>query len=464
MPITFGTDGWRGILAADFTFQGVRAVARAIADYMGKAESGRPCLIGYDHRFLAPEMAAAAALELEQHGVRALVSDGPIPTPVLACAILDRGAGGAIMFTASHNPPLYQGMKFIPSYGGPATSEITTGLEAGANRYLAEASAAGPGREQPETFEPVGRYWQRLAALVDLEAAQRAGLKLVIDAMHGVGGPYLDRLGGGGALRLHFARDPLFGGLTPEPTAEHLQELTGLVRAGHGQVGLATDGDADRFGAVDPERGYLTPNQVLALSLWYLLERRGLKGAGVARTLATTHLLDRIAAANGLPVFETPVGFKHLGQQLLHADVLLAGEESGGMGIKGHVPEKDGILACFLLAEMVARTGRSLGQLLGEIEGRFGALYSQRIDLHLSGPGERERIAAALREGPPARLGGKTVEAVDTIDGFRFRLAGGAWALLRFSGTEPLVRVYGEADSPAELAAVLADARKVVGA
>jgi len=282
---------------------------------------------------------------------------------------------------------------------------------------------------------------------------------VAVDAMYGVGAPYLERLGG---VRLHFARDPLFGGLTPEPTAEHLQELTQLVRNGEAQVGLATDGDADRFGAVDRERGYVTPNQVLVLSLWYLLERRGLKGAGVARTLATTHLLDRIAAAGGLQVFETPVGFKYLGQKLLHDDALLAGEESGGMGIKGHVPEKDGILACFLLAEMVARTGRSLGQLLKDIEGRYGALYNRRVDIHLSGPGERERIADALRTAPPERLGGKAVAGIDTLDGFRFRLADGAWALLRFSGTEPLVRIYGEAESPDELAVVLADAGKVV--
>ena len=462
MGITFGTDGWRGILAADFTFAGVRAVARAIADYLKAAEPGRTCLIGYDHRFLAAEMAATAAAELAAHGVPALVSDGPIATPVLACAILDRGAGGAIMFTASHNPPLYQGMKFIPSYGGPATADITGSLEAGANAYLATASPAGPGRAAVETFDPVGRYWERLANLVDLEAAQRAGLRLGLDAMYGVGGPYLARLGGDNTIRLHFARDPLFGGLTPEPNAEHLQELIALVAAGQVQLGLATDGDADRFGAVDGRRSYLTPNQVLVLSLWYLLEQRGMRGAAVARTVATTHLLDRIAAAHGLDVIETPVGFKHVGQALLHQDALLGGEESGGMGLKGHVPEKDGILVCFLLAEMVARTGRSLGQLLDEIEGRFGALYNRRIDVHLSGPGERERISQALRTAPPDALGGQAVTAMDTVDGFRFRLAGGAWALLRFSGTEPLVRLYGEASMPAELAAVLADAGKVV--
>lgn len=462
MPISFGTDGWRGILAADFTFQGVRAVARAVGNYLKEAEPGRVCLIGYDHRFLAPEMAAAAAAELAEGGVRALVSAGPIPTPVLACAILDHAAGGAIMFTASHNPPLYQGVKFIPSYAGPATSDITSRLEAGANAVLDTMPAGGPGRESPEGFEPVGRYWHRLSQLVDLEAANRAELRLALDAMYGVGGPYLGRLGGSSAYRLHFGRDPLFGGLTPEPTSEHLRELIGLVTGGAYELGLATDGDADRFGAVDPQRGYLTPNQVIVLSLWYLLEKRGLRGQGVARTLATTHLIDRIAAAHGLPVFETPVGFKHLGQMILHRGALLGGEESGGMGMLGHVPEKDGILVCFLLAEMVARTGRSLGRLLSDVERRYGALYNRRIDIHLQGPESRSQISARLKEAPPASLGGRAVTGVLNIDGFKFSLQGGGWVLLRFSGTEPLVRIYGEAASPAELDAIVHDAQKVV--
>lgn len=455
--ITFGTDGWRGILAADFTFRNVRAVARAVAGYLLRTQPGRGCIIGYDNRFLAPEMARAAWAVLQAEGVPAVLTDRPAPTPVVAYAVRERGAGGAIMFTASHNPPMYQGMKFIPHYAGPALPEITRELQARANELAPDerADAQLPLPDEVPTFDPAPAYWAHLSTMVDVERLAASGLTFAYDAMHGVGAEYMARLQP--EVFLHRERDPLFGGLTPEPTGDGLGPLMAAMQAAGAALGLANDGDADRFGCVDPELGFLSANQVLTLLLWYLTERQGRKGM-VVRTVATTHLLDRIAQAQGCRVLETPVGFKHLAQAMLAHDVLLAGEESGGLSIGGHIPEKDGILACLLLAQIRLETGRGLGETLKEIYRQYGATYTRRLDRHLR-PGDRERMEARLQRAEfPAHMGGRSVLALNLADGYKFLLEGGGWALLRFSGTEPMVRVYGEADSQAELEAILQSA------
>lgn len=453
--ITFGTDGWRGVLAADFTFQGVRAVARAVAAYLKAEEPSRPCIIGYDNRFLAVEMARAAWEVLSREGVEAVLTDRPTPTPVVAYAVKARKAGGAIMFTASHNPPIYQGMKFIPSYAGPASPEITRRLEAAAN--IAKPKERTDGRVPAEvpTFDPAPDYWSHLESLVDFERLESSNLALAYDAMYGVGAEYMARLKP--RLCLHGEPDPLFGGITPEPTGDGLAPLIQAMQASGAALGLANDGDADRFGVVDPGVGYLSANQVLTLLLWYLTTVKQRKGM-VVRTLATTHLLDRIALAHGCQVRETPVGFKYLAQAMLQHEVLLAGEESGGLSIGGHIPEKDGILACLLLAQIRAETGRPLGELLAEIYQTYGSLYTRRIDLHLQ-PGDRERIEGRFARGKyPRALGGLTVKGVGRVDGYKFLLEGGDWLLLRFSGTEPLVRIYGESAREVGLEALLHDA------
>lgn len=466
--ITFGTDGWRGILAADFTFAGVRAVAGAVAIYLNVHEGDKPALIGYDNRFLAYEMALAAREVLEGAGIKTLVTEQPTPTPVVAHAVQAQGAGGAIMFTASHNPPLYQGMKFIPSYAGPATPEITSQIELDANRLLIAGPSAGlpagalasHGRDDnhvgPDfTFNPDLAYWAAVAKLVDLEAVRGAGLAVAADPMYGVGSRYLARLVSQPDYFLHGGRDPLFGGLTPEPNAQHLAELITLMKMHNLDLGLATDGDADRFGVIDADAGYLTPNQVLVLLFWYLAERRKLPG-GVARTVATTHLLDRIAGGLNRPVYETPVGFKWVGQVMRERQVCIGGEESGGLSIYGHIPEKDGILADLLLLEMRATLGYSLGEALRRIEREFGPTFTRRVDVSLA-PGDRTRMEAKLTESAPRRLGGLEVTGSDRIDGFRFHLGQDAWSLVRFSGTEPLMRVYGEGRTAGELQAILDD-------
>jgi phosphomannomutase len=452
--IKFGTDGWRGILAADFTFRNVRAVARAVAGYLKAAEPDKVCLIGYDNRFLAPEMAKVAWDVLQAEDVPATLVDRPTPTPVLAYAVKQREAGGAIMFTASHNPPMWQGMKFIPSYAGPASPEITRQLEAAANRYAAdERIDAQIPAEVPE-FDPAPAYWAHLEQLVDLPKLRASGLTFAYDGMYGVGSEYMARLQP--KVFLHGTRDPLFGGITPEPTGEGLQPLIKAMHEAGAALGLANDGDADRFGVVDPALGYLNANQVLTLLLWYLTEVKGRKGM-VVRTLATTHLLDRIAAASGCPVLETPVGFKYLAQAMLEHDVLLAGEESGGLSVGGHIPEKDGILACLLMAQIRAECG-PLKELLDNIAFRFGKVFTRRIDVHLH-PGDKEKIEARLQaEQFPKEIGGCRVLGLEKRDGYKFLLEGGAWTLMRFSGTEPLVRVYGEAETAEHLKRVLNDA------
>lgn len=465
--IRFGTDGWRGILAADFTFAGVRAVAGAIARFLDEHEAGKPVLIGYDNRFLAYEMALTAQERLAEYGIGAWVTAEPCPTPVLAHAVRQRQAGGAIMFTASHNPPPYQGMKFIPSYAGPATPEITNWIEAEANALLAAGAAGSPPtavlashgqakcHKDPFIFDPAPEYWAALERLVDFDAIRHASLNVAVDPMYGVGSRYLARLATDPGLLLHGGRDPLFGGLTPEPTQQRLGELASLVRDHGCHLGLATDGDADRFGVIDSEAGYLTPNQVLLLLFWYLAERRGMPG-GVARTVATTHALDRIADALGRPVHATPVGFKWVGEVMRREPICIGGEESGGLSVLGHIPEKDGILANLLLLEMRAVLGCSLGQALRRIEAEYGPTFTRRIDVALA-PGDRTCIEARLVAGTPATLGGLDVIGVDRLDGFRFQLEEGAWTLVRFSGTEPLMRIYGEAGSAAQLQAILDD-------
>ncbi|HYG60909.1 MAG TPA: phosphoglucomutase/phosphomannomutase family protein, partial [Symbiobacteriaceae bacterium] len=430
-------------------------VARAVAGYLKHSEPGKVCIIGYDNRFLAPEMARAAWDVLQREGVEAVLTDRPTPTPVVAYAVKERGAGGAIMFTASHNPPIWQGMKFIPAYAGPASPEITRWLEEAANRLADGERVDARVPVDVPVFDPAPAYWAHLEGLVDLPALQKTPLVFAYDAMYGVGAEYMARLQP--KVFLHSERDPLFGGITPEPTGDGLIPLVKAMKEHRADLGLANDGDADRFGCVDPLTGYVNANQVLILLLWYLTRVKGRRGM-VVRTLATTHLLDRIAAAEGCPVKETPVGFKHLAQAMLEHDVLLAGEESGGLSIGGHIPEKDGILACLLLAQIRMETGRPLSETLAAIYQQYGNVFTRRVDVHLH-PGDRERIEARFRAGQwPAVLGRRAVHSVGREDGYKFLLEGGAWALLRFSGTEPLVRVYGEADSEEQLQSLLNDA------
>ncbi|NLG83636.1 MAG: phosphoglucomutase/phosphomannomutase family protein [Firmicutes bacterium] len=448
VKIKFGTDGWRALMCDEFTLGPVRRVVQAIADYVRRhGGEERGLVVGYDARFFSDRFAEEASRVLLANGIRVFTLPRDLPTPVVAFAVKHRGAFGAIMFTASHNPPEYNGIKFIPAYAGPATPEITGEIEA----LLAAQNGEIPPPGKPEgshllvSYDPVPAYLAHLAGLVDREAIARSGLRLVVDPMFGSGRGLLDRfLGEDGRVEtIHDRRDPLFGGMMPDPQEANLAELRARVTAVPNSLGLATDGDADRFGIVDADGTYLTPNQVIALLLFHLVRGRGWKGVAV-RTVATTHLIDRIAAAWGLSTVETPVGFKYIGEIMRTRPVVIGGEESGGLSIRGHIPEKDGLLACALAAEMRAMSGRPLVATLAELYREYGGAYTRRLDLHLDQE-EKERLMRSFLDDPPTRVLGQEVVEVRRIDGVKCLLASGAWFLLRPSGTESLVRVYVEA-------------------
>jgi len=469
--ITFGTDGWRGVIADDFTFANVALVAQAIADYLteqGVADRG--VVVGYDNRFLAERFADTVAAVLRGRGIPVLLSERPRPTPVIAFAVRHYGAAGAVMLTASHNPPEYSGLKFIPDYAGPALPRITRAIEehlrrreSGSVLYPAEPGAGSRGAEV-RSIDPDRAYHRHLAQLIDFAAIRRAGVKVVVDPLYGAGIGYLETaLGGDGVTveALHARRDPLFGGSLPDPSEKHLGELRERVLATGAHLGLGLDGDADRLGVIDADGSYVSPNQFLALAAFHLYEVRGEHGP-LARTVATTHLVDRIARAYGHEVIETPVGFKYIAQCLLERGAVAGGEESGGFSMRGHIPEKDGILAGLLAAEMVAVHGKSLTSLLEDVMRRFGRVCSERVDIRTA-PAAKERVLERLGSLAPASLGGRAVEERVTLDGVKLVRDDGAWVLVRASGTEPVFRVYTEAGTPDDAAAMRREVRAALG-
>lgn len=442
--IKFGTDGWRGVIARDFTFANLKLVVRAVAAYLrSEALAGRGVVVAYDNRFMAEQFAAAAAEEFQRWGIKVYFPERAVPTPVAAFAIKHLGAGGAVVLTASHNPPEYCGIKFIPEYAGPALPDVTERIE----ELLAEAPAPPAGLSaRVVELTPMEDYFTHLFGLVDGEAIRRAGLRIVVDPMYGAGIGYLDRVLerlGAQVSTIHNRRDPLFGGGLPDPSEARLGELRDVVLHTGAHLGLALDGDADRLGIIDADGTYVSPNQMLALTCYHLLEARGWRGP-VARTVATTHAVDRIAAGYGVEVCETPVGFKYIGRCLRDFGCICGGEESGGLSIRGHVPEKDGMLAGILVAEVIAVHGKPLTAVLDEISARFGCVAGIRKDYRTT-PEEKERITGVLSRFRPSEIAGEAVKSRNEIDGVKLELISGAWVLVRASGTEPVFRVYSEA-------------------
>ncbi|MEW6183218.1 MAG: phosphoglucomutase/phosphomannomutase family protein [Bacillota bacterium] len=444
--IKFGTDGWRGIIAREFTFANVELVAAAVAAYLkDEGLDDRGVVIAYDNRFLADRFAAAVAEVLRGWGVTAYFPKRPVPTPVAAFAIRNLSTGGAIVLTASHNPPEYCGIKFIPEYAGPALPDVTGKIESLiAEPRKAPGGAAAPLRE----LDPEEEYFRHVSTLVDGEAIRKAGLKIVVDPMHGAGIGYLDTLLkrlGVEVFTIHNTRDPLFGGGLPDPSEARVGDLRDSVLSTGSHLGLALDGDADRLGIIDASGAYISPNQLLSLAYHHLLDKRGLRG-DVARTVATTHLVDRIAAGYGAGVCETPVGFKYIGRCLRESGCICGGEESGGLSISGHVPEKDGILAGLLASEVAAVNGKSLAAVLDGILDRFGRVESVRVDLRTT-PADKKHIIENLESFRPSNIAGEEVKRCTTVDGLKIELSSGAWVLVRASGTEPVFRVYTEASA-----------------
>ena len=448
--ITFGTDGWRAIIADQFTFANVERVAYAAGQYV-KDEYYRdgkkpPILIGYDTRFLADKFALRVAQVLIGMGVEARISDRDIPTPVIAWATQLEPTAGALQLTASHNPPEYCGIKYIPHFAGPATNEIT-------NRIVSYLEDIPVGYEftpcEVAAFDAKQGYFEAVRKRVDWEKIKKSGLKIACDTIYSTSRGYLDTLleqTGLHVKALHNWRDPLFGGGMPEPKPENLKELIKLVADEHYDIGVATDGDADRFGVIDEKGNYVSPNQLLCLLTRHLVKNFGLKGA-VIRTVATTHLLDRLCEMYGLEIFETPVGFKYIGEHMRLRDVLIGGEESGGLSVTGHIPEKDGILANMLVIEMLAYEKKPLSQVWKELQDEAGLhLTYARRDLLLT-PSTHRGLIERLNAAPFDQIGKYKVEKVGRADGLKFYIDHNNWILVRPSGTEPLMRLYFEGTS-----------------
>jgi phosphoglucomutase len=467
MAIKFGTSGWRALIADEFTFANVRRVTAAIARHLTETgDAGKGVLVSMDTRFLADRFAWAAADELLRQGVGVRLTDRDAPTPAIAHAVVAGGLGGAVNLTASHNPPWYCGLKFSPSTGAAAPTEVTDRIEEtlrgevevrGEGPVERDDLLSRPGCELVSVREP---YLARLGEIVDVRALESNPQKVVVDCLYGTCRGYLPEflLDHGCEVRvLHAYRDAFFGGHTPEPSGRSLEELSQAVRDSDAVVGLACDGDADRFGVVDSTGHYVNANMIVALVFWHLARERGWEG-GVARSVATTHLVDALARKLDRRVHRTPVGIKYLAELVRGGEVVLGGEESAGICFKDHVPDKDGILACALVAETVARTGKGVRRLIEDLYVEAGRRYlNGRLNLRLTdelAPRVKERLAGE----PPTTFAGVAVRGVDRTDGIKLLLADDCWVMLRPSGTEPVVRMYAEAHDEVRLDELVAAA------
>jgi len=470
-PIKFGTDGWRGVIARDFTFDNVRACAQGVADYLKEAGlANRGLIIGYDTRFASEDFAQAAAEVAAASGIKAYLCSKATATPVISYGVLAKKTGGAIIITASHNPANWNGFKYKNEEGSSAPSEVTAKIE----KYISRTLASGKIKSMPldkaleqkivQYLDLTPIYVKQINRLIDLERLRQGRLKVVVDPMYGSGIGYFQTLLGGGRLKLieiNSERNPLFPGIQPEPIAINLTKLSATIKQQKADVGLATDGDADRIGIVDEKGVFLTQLQVFALLCLYLLEVRGERGA-IVKTITTTTMLDRLGEIFNVPVYETPVGFKYVAPVMLAKNALVGGEESGGYGFRGHVLERDGILAGLYFLDFMLKTGKTPSQLLEYLYGKVGPHHYQRQDFEFP-ENERQAIIKRITDNPPQSLDGVKVAKLDTSDGFRFILADTSWLLIRFSGTEPLLRTYAESDSPARVERLLELGRKLAG-
>ena len=469
-PIKFGTSGWRGLIADDFTFASVRLAVTAIADHVNSKAKNPTILVGYDPRFYSEEFSQLAVNILEQHGIRTLLCETFTPTPAIAYEIMRRKLDGAINFTASHNPAQYHGLKFSSADAGPALPEVTKDIEA---RVLAmvekdgyEEELAKSSREKRRASEMVNlreTYLARLEQLVRFEVLRGSRNRFVTDALHGCGAGYLDRVltrNGVQVQTMRLNRDCLFDGTGPDVSEENLAPLRKAVKETGASAGLATDGDADRFGVIDGDGRWVQPNHILALLYDYLVETRGWN-MPAARSVATTQMVDAVARAHGQTTFQTPVGFKYIGQLIREDKIAMGGEESAGLTIRGHVPEKDGILACLLVAEMLAAGGTSIEEQIRALFKKLGReFWPLRENMHLN---DEQKANAVKRVAIDASaLIGRKVASVDRTDGAKFVFEDGSWMLLRLSGTEPLLRLYVEDSSLAASTKLANEAKKWV--
>lgn len=471
--IKFGTDGWRAVIGEDYTFDNVRACAASAAQYLKRRGlDGRGLVVGYDTRFASEDFAVAVAEVVAAHGIKVALTSTHCPTPVVSYSIIDRGAGGGVVVTASHNPWRWNGFKYKPEYGGSASPEVVAELEAPLPQLvgrrvpqmdIGEAERAG----MVQRFDPRAPYLAQLARLVDLDALRNAGLRICHDVMFGTGAGYITSLLAGGSTtveELHGVRNPLFPGMhAPEPIARNLEEMAATMAGGNFDAGIANDGDADRVGIADERGVFINQLQVFGLLAYYLLEYRNERGP-IVKSITTTAMVQRLGELYDVPVYETQVGFKFLGPKMMESDALLGGEESGGYGFRGHVPERDGVLAGLYMLDFVARTGKRPSELLAELYDKVGPHYYDRLDLPLK-EDQRDAVWRRAQAARPDAIAGIPVTAIDTTDGFRFALGDKGWLLLRFSGTEPLLRIYTEVVGDESLVRrVLDEGREICGA
>lgn len=460
MPIRLGTEGWRGVIGEDFTLPRARAFARGVARWLWERhQAAAGVVVGYDTRFLSDQTAREAAGILARAGIPVRLCAHPVPTPVLSFTVRTLGAAAGLMVTASHNPPLYNGIKVKGPHGGPLFGPELTTLETALAGHRRLPRTPG---WRPEPYDPDPAYLARLSELIALPRLAAAGFRIVVDPMHGAARNYLKRLLSPCGLAVHQIRssaDPRFGGVNPEPIEANLAPLRRAVRAQGAAVGLATDGDGDRLGVVDASGRFVSSQAIYALLLDYLAGERQVRG-GVVKTVSTTGMIDRLADHYGLPLYQTPVGFKHISRLFVDGRAVIGGEESGGVGLSPHLPERDGLFAGLLLLELMAVRGKPLPDLLADLERLTGPHHYRRLDVHLPEP-EARRASLALSQlaaapqALPAALAGRPVGRIDTLDGLKLHLQDGGWLLFRPSGTEPVIRIYAEAPTPAEAAALL---------
>jgi len=453
--IKFGTDGWRAVIADDFTFANVAKVAQAIADYyQTQSDKEKGLAVGYDARFLSREFAQEMAEVLAGNGIFVVLSSEDIPTQCISFAIEDKELGGGAIVTASHNPPKFNGIKIRASFGGSAPAEVTERIEAflGKNkvRKLALKEAAKKGLIKIEDL--TGGYLKKVESFLDEDLIRKAHLRIVHDSMFGVGDGFIEKLLAKSeceVITIHHKYNPGFGGLNPEPIEKNLEDLKRKVREVGADLGIATDGDADRVGVVDDKGRYLTPHQVFSLLLLYLVEERKMRG-GVVKTVSLGYQPERIAREFALSLDEVPVGFKYVCHKMQEKDILLGGEESGGYGFRGYLMERDGILSSLLFVEMVTKIGKPLSLILNNMEDRFGVSFFKRVDFEEVRV-SKSKMIKKLSSSAPSSLGGVPLREIKTIDGIKFIMKDDSWLLIRPSGTEPKVRVYAEATNEVRL-------------
>ena len=469
--IKFGTDGWRGIIADDFTFANVRYCAQSVADYLrDKGLASRGMVVGYDTRFASERFAAAVAEVFAGNDINAYLSPKATPTPVVSYGVTRQKAAGAVIITASHNPGQWNGFKIKSPDGSSAPTQVEAEVESRLPQIMAQDKIKrvdleeGLARGTIRYLDLAPTYFEHIAKLVDIQSLRQSGLKITVDSMFGAGSGYFKGILQGSrteVIEINGERNPIFPGIQPEPIARHLTKLSATIRQNGSAVGLATDGDADRIGVVDEKGQPLTPLQIFALLALYFFEVRGERGP-IVRTVTTTTMLDKLGKIYNVPVYETKVGFKHVAPIMMAENALIGGEESSGFGFRGHIPERDGILAGLFLLDLMNRLKKTPSQLIEHLYSKVGPHHYNRVDLEFP-PADREKIIGRVAGKTPSQIGTIKVIKVNTADGFHFTLADGSWLLIRFSGTEPILRIYAEAASLEQANSLIAQGKKLLG-